>query len=84
MMSPIWTVWIRNEPNDSRREREVKLSKQLWCLVEESGHVHQGKRWVFSQLVANNVDTFATADGQVRRTKLIYHKIDTGDQRPIK
>lgn len=72
-------MWSKHHSN-----KEVKVPKHLQSLVENSGLVDHTDRQVLARLIADNVNIFASVDGQVRGTDLVHHYIHTGDHHPIR
>lgn len=67
-----------------KRWKKTKVPQNFQGLVDESSPVVPVEKQELAWLVANNIDVFASVDGQVGQTNLTRHDTHAGDNRPIK
>ena len=70
---------------DTSSETSAQLPDALQKLLENSSHeLTDEQRVSLSQLLCKYKDVFADTDGQLGRTSLVKHHINTGEAPPIK
>lgn len=68
----------------SKKKLEANFSEHLQNLVKSSGPLDLTGKHALVQLIADNADMFASADGRVWCISWVHHEINTGDQWLIK
>jgi hypothetical protein len=72
-------------PPDLERQQDQESSSKLQDVTEAARpHLSNGEFRELEELLAEYKDTFAVDNEDHRRTNKVYHRIDTGDERPIR
>jgi hypothetical protein len=70
---------------DDQEQRPRDLCKELKDMVSGTRpNLNKKEANVLEEFIAEFQDVFATKNGDYGRTDKVYHRIDTGDARPIR
>jgi hypothetical protein len=79
----VWAATIENHESEPRRKQE--LGPQLRdVLVGARPNLSAREAQALEELLADYQDVFKTGSGDCGRIEKVYHRIDTGDTRPIR
>ena len=70
------------KPEPRRRQRLCKQMKEV--IARARPNLSIGEAQALEELIADYQDVFETKSGDHGRTEKVYHRINTGDARPIR
>jgi hypothetical protein len=78
----VWAATIDDKKPEPRRKRGLKKLREV--IVGARPDLSIREAHALEELIADYQDVFATKSGDHGRTEKLYHRIDTGDARPIR
>lgn len=78
------TVSIKEDPSQAHNNEETLPNYLLELLQRSSIHLDEEQKDALFQLIMEYIDVFSSSPDDLGCTNIIKHKIDTGNERPVR